>query len=463
MVCSPSLGNVGGSTMRKENSRWLHLLATALIAVVSLGLAGVGYAQDQSAPAPLLAKGQPPVSWWFVFKFNTKSFPGCWHDEHRSCLFGGTRQNYREGFSQQFVYASNKNPKLQMGHYCLGDTTSDPVGATFDEAYNGNYYYVIWNDQFYKDPDLKACNHKTFCVAPWAHSKGMLVWDDDGNGFVMQVSTPNWPGAGSKNYPRQHNGNTLGCLTDVSGKPKDNILFSQHFFASKLNEDDVLKVLHALQKAQVVTRPNAEAGSPSRIVRNGGPEAIQDLVSSLGSPSDDTEASEVTLSDGVELIAKPPALHVPPWQMVSGLLGHAPLRVATWLTGRHKIPNTTAGKPECWDSSLPAPAAVTNAVEGHWKVKEQDGYSKNVRFGLKGAVSPDRNHAKIGVSTTGDYAIFGDLNQEGALSEPCNVPQNTRGGLFFVVRNEALAKGLRSLMTDPTPGVRSHNSAKRHH
>ena len=28
-------------------------------------------------PCPLLAKGKPAVSWWFVFKFNAASFPGC--------------------------------------------------------------------------------------------------------------------------------------------------------------------------------------------------------------------------------------------------------------------------------------------------------------------------------------------------------------------------------------------------
>jgi len=61
------------------------------------------------------------------------------------------------------------------------------VGATFDQVYNGSYHYVIWNDQFYNDPNLPACGGHTFCDNPWGHSKGMLAWNDDGDGFVMQV------------------------------------------------------------------------------------------------------------------------------------------------------------------------------------------------------------------------------------------------------------------------------------
>jgi hypothetical protein len=67
-------------------------------------------------------------------------------------------------------------------------------------------------------------------------------------------------------------------------------------------------------------------------------------------------------------------------------------------------------------------------------------------FGLTGGASPDRNHAKIGVSTPAKYAIFGDLNQEGSLSEPCNVSQNTRGGIFFAIENATLSASLGNMM-----------------
>ena len=237
-------------------------------------LASAGEGFGQGAPAPLLEKGQTPVNWWFIFKFNTKSFPECAAGAQRSCPFGGDVQDYPKDFGQQFVQANDGNSSFTPGQVCLGDTTRDPVGATFDQVYNGTSNYVIWNDQFYNDPDLPQCKHKTFCDAPWAHSKGMLAWDDQGNGFVMQVSTPNWPGAGSRDFQRKTNGNSLGCMTDKTGKPVNNVWVSQHFFSVKLNKDDVVAVLKALQKASVVTQRNSVAGEQSQIIKNGGPAEI---------------------------------------------------------------------------------------------------------------------------------------------------------------------------------------------
>src|SRR5215472_3258276 len=103
-----------------------------------------------TAPAPLLKLGQP-VDWWFVFKFNARSFPECGGIVDRSCRFGGTVQDYPH-FSQQFAFASSIDRKLQQGGGCVGDGTSDPVGATFDQVYNGQFSYVVWNDQFDGDP-----------------------------------------------------------------------------------------------------------------------------------------------------------------------------------------------------------------------------------------------------------------------------------------------------------------------
>jgi hypothetical protein len=60
---------------------------------------------------------------------------------------------------------------------------------------------------------------------------------------------------------------------------------------------------------------------------------------------------------------------------------------------------------------------------------------------------PDGNHAKVGVSTgSHNYAIFGDLNQQGALSGKCNSSQNGRGGLFYVIEDATLAKSVRDLL-----------------
>ena len=106
--------------------------------------------------------------------------------------------------------------------------------------YNGSFFYAIWNDQFKGAPTRDK-------DAPWGHSKGMAAWNSAGEGFVMQVSTPSWPGAGNKDQPRKNDGNTLGCVKD------NDIKVSQHFFALKVTRDDLAKVLKALQTASVVT------------------------------------------------------------------------------------------------------------------------------------------------------------------------------------------------------------------
>jgi hypothetical protein len=366
-----------------------------------------------------MSKGNP-VDWWFVFKLNTESFPGCGSAATRLCLFGGTVQAYPE-FGLQFAYASSAAPALQQGNGCAGDSTADPIGATFDQVYNGKLFYVVWNDQFYGDPMSNASS-------PAGHSKGVLAWNKDGNGVVMQVSTPSWPASGNKKSPRKTDGNTLGCVKD------NDVLVSQHFFALKLTKDDVVAVLNGLRTANVVTNP-----AKPQIVSNGGPPDIQALVKGLGTNSKAATATKTTLSTGVVLISKPAALAVPPWQMVSALLGGEPLRAATWWT-QPEIPSTDDSTVVgCWDPSLPKPGAVDIAISGTWMGKT---------IGFLGMVDPDGNHAKVGVSTgTHPYVIFGDMNQDGALSGPkCASAQNGRGGMFYVVENQALFGSVKDLL-----------------
>ena len=69
--------------------------------------------------------------------------------------------------------------------------------------------------------------------------------------------------------------------------------------------------------------------------------------------------------------------------------------------------------------------------------------------GLTGIATPNGNHAKIGVSTSGDhhYSIFGDMNQQGSLSPPkCDSSQNGRGGLFYVIDDKTLASAVTDLI-----------------
>jgi hypothetical protein len=281
---------------------------------------------------------------------------------------------------------------------------------------------VLWNDQFDGSPVATK-------GAPWGHSKGMIAWDTSGSGFVMQVSTPSWPGAGSVNHPRQGDGNTLGCVAD------DDVLVSQHFFALKLNKSDLVAVLKGLANASVVTDP-----SDPEIVNNGGPADVQALVKGLGDKVSDSKTATITkLSSGVRLISKPSKLLVPTWQLVSSLLDGQSLRAATWWS-HPEIPSTTKStKIECWDPSLSKPGAVDIATSGTWNGQA---------IGLEGVAKKDGNHAKIGVTTAGHpFAIFGDLNQQGTLDGPnCKSSQNGRGGLFYIVDNAALTKSVAGLI-----------------
>jgi hypothetical protein len=124
--------------------------------------------------------------------------------------------------------------------------------------------------------------------------------------------------------------------------------------------------------------------------------------------------------------------------MVSALLDGRPLRSATWWNN-HKIYTTTSSTPvTCWAHTLPQPGPVAIAMTGRWA---------GTSFGLRGG----SNHAKIAVSTerNSDLTIFGDMNQEGSLTDDinCKTAQNSRGGLFYVVRDSALHDAVSDLLT----------------
>jgi hypothetical protein len=386
-------------------------------------------------PTPLAGPDQP-VDWLFVFKFNAATFPGCSGSAGPAIgskgIFGGTVQNYR-WHSQQYVFASSASPTLQKGTGCAGATADDPLGATFGQVYdNPGYHYVLWNDQFYNHPIANK-------GAPAGHSKGMIAWNDDGEGFVLQVSTPSWPGSGSEDRPREHDGNTLGCVKD------DDVEVSQHFFALKLTKDDVVTVLKGLANASVVT-----SDTQPELVDDGGPAEIQDIVKTLGKESKSKDCTISTLSSGVQFISKPSDMAAPPWQLVSAKLNGLPLRVASWWA-KPLIYSTKAGvKIDAWPAGLGKPGDVDIAVSGFW--------SHEV-LGLTGGQGPNHNHAKIGISTNTSQpmCIFGDLNQQGALTEnyaysgqKMTSSQNGRGGTFYVLKNQQLFDGLTQILKGGT-------------
>ncbi len=441
----------------------MKTFARAITAVMSaiaftLWCAGTVLAQ----PRPLL-NANTPVDWWFVFKFNAATAPGCTGKKTPVCAFGGAPGKYANydkttvQFGQQFAVASSANPTLTApapppDNTCLGDTADDPVGATYSQIYKiSSFFYVVWNDQFDKSPTPDR-------DGPWGHSKGIVAWDKNGDGVVMQVSTPSWPASGSKSFPRKMDGNTLGCVND------NDVEVSQHFFALKLNKDDLVQVLNALANASIATASKAKP--IKQLVKNGGPSDVQAAVNKLGVLAKSATPTIVTLSSGVRLISKPSNLIVPPWQMVSALLktpsasaGPA-LKTATWWMDPEISPTDKPGKPGCWDNSLATPGPVAIALTGTWNGKP---------IGLTGGAQITKNHAKIGVSEGAGVtlSIFGDMNQQGTLvpvvppksktnKETCDSSQNGRGGMFYVLDNPKLFESMTGLLKGQTAPVLMH-------
>jgi hypothetical protein len=421
------LNLIKGRVVGQPYDSFLWRTAVILLVLIQC-LSSIAFAQGapEATPiAPLTAAGKP-VDWWFVFKFNAKAFPGCTAGAKPSCEFNGTASTKTIGL--QYVVASSQDRSLNKGDGCLGNSDSDPVGATYASIYNGHYYYVVWNDQFYEDPSIVGCSDA--CAGPWGHSKGIVAWDDSGNGLVLQVSTPSWPGAGSKDFARQSD-NTLGCFAQPN-----NVLVSQSFFSVRLNLDGVLQVLKGLASASVAT----DKANP-QLVRKGGPAVLQSAVEALGKKSKTQDILRVELTPDVGLLVKPSLLSVPPWQFVSAELGQVPLRVASWWTNPEAIGTTTMTTSiDCWSDSLPKPGPVEIATSGNWN---------GIPLGLKGTASPGGNHAKVGVSKDKDrpFVIFGDMNQEGPLKgSKCNTHQNGRGGLFFIIKDPTLWKSVSGLL-----------------
>ena len=194
----------------------------------------------------------------------------------------------------------------------------------------------------------------------------------------------------------------------------DNIKVAQHFFALRLaTVADTRLVLQALQRASVATDPS----NPQLVKLTSGPSDLAGLAKQLGQIVRDNTSpvlgtlSVKTASSQIRLIGKPSGLHVPPWHMVSSLLGGQSLRTATWWQ-HPEINSTRAGfVPKCWDSNFKsAPGEVQSAVTGQWSGK---------KFKLSGNPTSNANHAKLGVSISGSkLAVMGDMNQQGSLGLP---------------------------------------------
>ena len=331
----------------QQLSKFLRRNALPAAALVLSGAVG-SPAMAAAAPSPMVNQNHKAV-WVFAFKFNIRHIPN-----HRvrvqTCLFGGSPQPYAS--SQRYVLAQAVSSALRDGPGLIGTSTADPVGATFAKFSASGLNFVVWNDQFYRHPPITGCAES--CGGPWGHSKGVVGGTVRAAASSCKSPPRLGPVRGTAAAPRAEDGNTLGCVDD------NDVKSSQHFFAVRLNPNDVAAVLDALANASVVTNV-----SNPQLARIGGPPELQQRALMLGKKSASTTLLDVMLSSGVRLISKPSRLHVPPWQMLSARLGGIPLRTATWWASP-RIPTTTAGQTIiCWRSDLGSPGAVDIALTGH--------------------------------------------------------------------------------------------------
>lgn len=77
-------GSLRAGTFKK------YLVQALVVLSLTIVSSGAQLAGAHDAPVPLLKEGKA-VTWWFVFKFNSASFPGCGNATQRQCTFGGNR------------------------------------------------------------------------------------------------------------------------------------------------------------------------------------------------------------------------------------------------------------------------------------------------------------------------------------------------------------------------------------
>lgn len=66
-----------------------QLVRTGICCLVLLAFCAVSSSVGNAAEVAPLVRANQPADWWFVFKFNTKSFPGCVANKQTACPFGG--------------------------------------------------------------------------------------------------------------------------------------------------------------------------------------------------------------------------------------------------------------------------------------------------------------------------------------------------------------------------------------
>ena len=128
----------------------------------------------------------------------------------------------------------------------------------------------------------------------------------------------------------------------------------------------------------------------------------------------------------------------------------------------HRLVGVRAGYPESqWPAGRVSFRAGVEDSPGNLAEVATSGTWSGQSIGFLGQGEPRGSHAKLGVSTGSPmYAIFGDMNQDGALSGNCQSSQNARGGTFYVVNNAQLFVSMTSLLKGSSAPLQGASAPK---
>ena len=407
---------------------WIVIGVTvAVVVILSLGLGlGLGLrkppqpapqppapeppAPEPPQPTPPLdnppkARVQPldgngaPVDWWFLLKLPQGApCAGC----------AAPCGNADRKTGSCYLYADSNNPTLRMHTALKFDCLSGPNNPATRTLRQAAPQMLVWNDQA-TDTSIPG-KYADNCSAPKAHSKG-AAYMSNGNGFILNTSTPNFPDPDSS---------TLGCQST------NNTLVSQHMFCFAVDAANMDKWRAAVTAARlcVIASKNFEYSAP----------ATPRL------PTQDVDIRTVKGMD-IRLLVKSAADDYIPWDMVARRLG-SNLSVLSWYASPRTAPLCAGAPSACLADSA---TTAANSVGIVTKITLPDKSFSWCGRGLPNGLS---NHAKVAVSTGADpWVVAGSMNMQGTLDDTCESSQLGRGGEFYAFRHPALHASLSALFT----------------
>lgn len=283
-----------------------------------------------------------------------------------------------------YFYADSDHPTLRyytdLGFGCLSDDNS-PLQQTISQLKNGKW--ALWNDQ----------GLDSSCGSPHAHSKGAISYNSRG-GFILNVSSPHWP-----NDDLQ----PLGCQT------RNNAEYAQHVFCFSVSEKSAENWLQSAANASLcITGSSFLQTGPFPGGETPEPFIINTLA---GIP--------------ITIMFKGSKDYYLPWSLVSETLKTGIL-VASWTSDSPGSASGWGDAPRYNNGHEPL-SQILDVSTPHGCFKTLYSY----------------NHAKWAISNTGNWVIFGSMNQQNS--------QAGRGGDFYAFQNPDLWASLKGFIANSTP------------